>query len=107
MVMKTTLKLLIAAVLLASLFVQVSHAQNVNSAYWDGKIYLKLKNETHFDIATFKKGDSTERMPDFLQEMVETYDITHIKRAFPLLKSRNFETTYEVYFEERIKLMNW
>ena len=103
MVMKTTLKLLIAAVLLASLFVQVSHAQNVNSAYWDGKIYLKLKNETHFDIATFKKGDSTERMPDFLQEMVETYDITHIKRAFPLLKSRNFETTYEVHFEEKNK----
>ena len=98
--MKTTFKLLIAAVLLASLFVQVSYAQNMDSAYWDGKVYLKLKNETHFDIATFKKGDSTERMPDFLQEIVATYDITHIKRAFPLLKSRTFETTYEVTFAE-------
>ena len=100
MVMKTTLKLLIAIVLLASLFVQVGYAQNIDSDSWDGKIYLKLKNETHFDIPTFKKGDNTERMPDFLQEMVTTYDISHIKLAFPLLKSRNFETTYEVHFEK-------
>ncbi|MGB1206273.1 MAG: GEVED domain-containing protein [Chitinophagales bacterium] len=106
-VIKTTLKLLIATVLFTSLFVQASYAQNIDSTYWDGKIYLKLKNETHFDIAAFKKGDNTERLPDFLQEMVATYDIKHIKRAFPLLKSRTFETTYEVAFAEFDKVDNF
>ncbi len=99
--MRTLIPFTAFLLLISTLFIQVQvQAQVVESDYRTGEVYLKLQDNVRFDLPTFdtRKGNNAQALPSEFAEIAATFEITEIRKAFPLLKTPTFENTYLVKF---------
>lgn len=73
------------------------YAQTVNPEYWDGRIFLKIKNESVVKLPNYTYGDKTNNYP-VLETLFDEFGISKVFRPFTLLNTLTFANTYEVQF---------
>lgn len=81
-----------------------SKGQNVIPDFWDGKIYVKLKQNSNFKIPSFSEGrdqlkfnDDFRNFPEIIQ-LIKQYEISDISRA-----SVNEDPVLNTYYKVKFK----
>ncbi len=76
-----------------------SIAQNVYKDYWDGQLYLKLKNDVHVTLPVYDAAHPS--VPKILSSLIYRFEIYSVHPAFPLLKTTELQHTYKILFHEK------
>jgi serine protease len=86
-------------VVLATFFISTfSDAQTVHPDYQDGKIYLKIKDNSDFIFRSMDEVQANKRFRD-LYYIFNQYQVTKSGRPFLVLNTPIFERTYKLEFQ--------
>ncbi|MGB0929343.1 MAG: S8 family serine peptidase [Chitinophagales bacterium] len=99
-----TLKIYPTYFLLINLFIfsANSKAQTVHPDYWDGQVYVKVKNESNKVFPNFDRSKTTKAAIQnypHLSKQLEKYEVETLNRPFQVLKTPVFDRTYRIYFK--------
>ncbi|MGK0389353.1 MAG: serine protease [Maribacter sp.] len=93
-------------VVLATLFISISsYAQTVHPDYQDGKIYLKIKDNSDFIFRSMDEVQANKRFRD-LYYIFNQYQVTKSGRPFLVLNTPIFERTYKLEFQDPSQVYN-
>lgn len=73
-------------------------AQTLNKDYWDGQVFFKIHNKSQVTLSDYNHLYTNVNQPAWMQELINTYDITLVTRPFTKLRTPVFERTYKIYF---------
>ena len=93
-------------VVLATFFISTfSNAQTVHPDYQDGKIYLKIKDNSDFIFRSMDEVQANKRFRD-LYYIFNQYQVTKSDRPFLVLNTPIFERTYKLEFQDPSQVYN-
>lgn len=75
------------------------HAQSINAGYFDGQLYIKLKDEINLPVFD-KSGLIQNTDLGFLRELENKYSVQKIRASFFFSKNHQLRNTLRVYFSE-------
>jgi subtilisin family serine protease len=81
------------------LFTNLTVLQAQNAEHWQGKLFLKLKDNAYVNLPDYycEKHSQPDKYP-VLGPLFQAFEVQEVVRPFPLLKSTTFENTYQVSF---------
>jgi subtilisin family serine protease len=74
--------------------------QKVNRDYFDGEVYVKIKNEIPFTFDNTKREVNIYQKLSFLTPFIEKYRILKADAPFCFSKSETLQRIFRVYFEK-------
>ena len=78
-----------------------ANGQQVFKNYFDGEIYLKIKNETPYKFDTVHRDISISDKLPFLNALVEKYKIKRVEASFYFSKSEILQRTFRIHFDRK------
>ncbi|MEZ5172350.1 MAG: S8 family serine peptidase [Bacteroidia bacterium] len=80
------------------------HAQRIDSGYFDGQLYIKLKDEIKLPL--FDKSGLIQNA-DFLKEFENKYGVEKIRASFFFSKNPQLRNTLRIYFSEADEIQSF
>lgn len=77
----------------------ISIAQTIDKDYYDGRIYLKIKESAQLQLPMLESTLERHSYPYFTGILTE-FGVYELDRPFPNLRSAVFENTYEIKFDQ-------
>jgi hypothetical protein len=93
--MKKIIILSIGSIFLFNLF---TFGQKISKDYFDGEIYIKIKNEIPFVFDTLHSAVDVKSRLSFLVPLTSKYDITKAESSFYFSRSDILKRTFRIHF---------
>ncbi len=78
-------------------------AQTVNKSCRDGQVYLKLKDQAEFSLPEYDEKHQSV-YPEIFSMLINQFEIYKIQKAFPHIKSTQFDHTYRISFRQQVRV---
>lgn len=75
--------------------------------YQEGKIYLKIKDNSSRDLSNYSASGTSNSLSDALTRTFDKYNVTKVSKPFSGLRSAQLEKTYRIEFADAANVENF
>lgn len=86
--------------ILCSTFFNTIFAQSVDRNYFDGELYIKVKNNIYTSYVDSKNGSIAQNHVNFLTPYLSKYKVRKIEMPFWFDQSEDLQRVFRVYFDQ-------
>ena len=85
---------------LCSTFFNATFAQNIDKNYFDGELYIKVKQNTYSTYVDQKSGSIAQNRVNFIVPYLSKYQVRKIEMPFWFDPSDDLQRVFRVYFDQ-------